>query len=249
MICGQTLDRRRRLLAARLMEPTDRTAAPGTSAPAPRRGDGGGSGCRTVRRTLGDLTGSACCTCTAARARRPPSSRSSAPSSPASTSRRRRSRRRASAGPTIVWLQADVQTLPAQLRRRRFDLVYTGEGVLAGCRPRRVGGGIAAALRRGGELLIYEEHPSRCASTGCCAGARTTSTSQLHVYKGWSHFELGGAPPSEEKVERIWRLGQVVSAIARSGLPLQALEEYPGGLTSRRRHDSSRSGGRSCCTR
>ena len=36
--------------------------------------------------------------------------------------------------------------------------------------------------------------------------------------------------------DRLWRLGQVVSALARAGLQVEALEEYPGG-TSRRRHD------------
>ncbi len=35
---------------------------------------------------------------------------------------------------------------------------------------------------------------------------------------------------------RLWRLGQVVSALVRAGIHVQALEEYPGG-TSRRRHD------------
>jgi hypothetical protein len=36
--------------------------------------------------------------------------------------------------------------------------------------------------------------------------------------------------------DRLWRIGQIVSALARAGLRVQALEEYPGG-TSRLRHD------------
>src|SRR6186997_2514066 len=33
--------------------------------------------------------------------------------------------------PDIVWVQADVHALPGELGRSRFDLVYTGGGVLA----------------------------------------------------------------------------------------------------------------------
>ena len=32
--------------------------------------------------------------------------------------------------PSILWVQGDVQALPSELRRRRFDLVYSPEGVL-----------------------------------------------------------------------------------------------------------------------
>ena len=62
--------------------------------------------------------------------------------------------------PSIVWVHADPAALPAELRRSRFDLVYAGEGVLAEAAD--LGGfaaGIAAALRPGADLLLYEEHP------------------------------------------------------------------------------------------
>src|SRR5215213_3452285 len=32
--------------------------------------------------------------------------------------------------PEIAWVQADVHALPAELKRGRFDLVYTADGVL-----------------------------------------------------------------------------------------------------------------------
>ena len=32
--------------------------------------------------------------------------------------------------PDIAWVESDVHDLPTQLRRGRFDLVYTGDGVL-----------------------------------------------------------------------------------------------------------------------
>jgi SAM-dependent methyltransferase len=120
--------------------------------------------------------------------------------------------------PKILWVDGDPQSLPRQLRRSRFDLVYSGEGVLGGLDD--LDGwavGIGAALRAHGELLVFDDHP-----VADCVDAL------LH----WRHdYFRDPADP-----DRLWRLGQVVSALARAGLHVEALEEYPGG-TSRRRHD------------
>jgi SAM-dependent methyltransferase len=105
--------------------------------------------------------------------------------------------------PKILWVDGDPQSLPRQLRRGRFDLVYSGEGVLG--RLDDLDGwavGVAAALRSLDGLLHWR-----------------------HDY-----FRDPANP------DRLWRLGQVVSGLARAGLHVEALEEYPGG-TSRRRHD------------
>src|SRR5919202_3232949 len=62
--------------------------------------------------------------------------------------------------PTILWIEGDVQALPRELRRGRFDLVYTGDGVLPWLQDLNAwAAGIAAALRPGGDLLLYDEHP------------------------------------------------------------------------------------------
>jgi SAM-dependent methyltransferase len=120
--------------------------------------------------------------------------------------------------PKILWVDGDPQSLPRQLRRRRFDLVYSGEGGLghvddlAGWAT-----GIAAALREHGELLIFDDHP-----VADCVDAF------LH----WRHdYFRDPADP-----DRLWRTGQVVNALVRAGLRIDALEEYPGG-TARRGHD------------
>jgi hypothetical protein len=115
-------------------------------------------------------------------------------------------------------VDGDPQSLPRQLRRGRFDLVYSGEGVLGHLDD--LDGwaiGIAAALREQGELLVFEDHP-----VADCVDA----------FLRWrsDYFR----DPSDP--DRLWRLGQVVSTLARAGLRVQALEEYPGG-TSRRGHD------------
>jgi SAM-dependent methyltransferase len=120
--------------------------------------------------------------------------------------------------PKILWVDGDPQSLPRQLRRSRSDLVYSGEGVLGGLDD--LDGwalGIAAALREHGELLVFDDHPV----ADCVDG----------LLRWRSDYFRDPADP-----DRLWRIGQVVSALARAGLHVEALEEYPGG-TSRRRHD------------
>jgi len=117
--------------------------------------------------------------------------------------------------PSILWVQADPQELPAELRRGRFDLVYAGLGSLlqltdldAWMRE------IAAALRSGGELLLFEEHPVALCVDGL-----------MHWRE--SYFDEGSR-----------RLGQIVNAATRAGLLMRALEEYPARSDGFRRHDA-----------
>ena len=117
--------------------------------------------------------------------------------------------------PSILWVQADPQELPAELRRGRFDLVYAGLGSLlqltdldAWMRE------IVAALRSGGELLLFEEHPVALCVDGL-----------MHWRE--SYFDEGSR-----------RLGQIVNAATRAGLLMRALEEYPARSDGFRRHDA-----------
>jgi SAM-dependent methyltransferase len=120
--------------------------------------------------------------------------------------------------PKILWVDGNPQSLPRQLRRGRFDLVYSGEGVLGHLDDLdRWAVGITAALRENGELLVFDDHP-----VADCVDA----------FLRWRNdYFRDPADP-----DRLWRIGQIVSALARVGLRIQALEEYPGG-TSRRGHD------------
>jgi SAM-dependent methyltransferase len=120
--------------------------------------------------------------------------------------------------PTILWVQGEAQTLPAELRRGRFDLVYSGEGVIGRLGDLDVWArGVGAALRERGELLLFDDHPV----AECVDG--------LLRWHDTYFREPGDA-------DRLWRLGQIVSAVAAAGLDVEALQEYPGG-TSRLRHD------------
>jgi ubiquinone/menaquinone biosynthesis C-methylase UbiE len=117
--------------------------------------------------------------------------------------------------PSILWVQADPQQLPAELRRARFDLVYAGPGSLLQLTDLDEWlHEIAAALRPGGELLLFEEHPVALCVDGL-----------MHWRE--SYFDEGSR-----------RLGQIVNAATRAGLTLRALEEYPARSEGFRRHDA-----------
>lgn len=131
--------------------------------------------------------------------------------------------------PDIAWVHADVQALPAELERGRFDLVYTADGVLVWLQDLEAWAhGIAGALRKGGDLLLHEEHPVAMCVDESMRWREDYFDESLLVNRGWTHFELPGPPATEEKHERFWRLGQIVTALARAGLHSVQLEEYPG---------------------
>jgi SAM-dependent methyltransferase len=107
--------------------------------------------------------------------------------------------------PRILWIQAEAQALPAELRRGRFDLVYSPEGTIARLTDVSAWArGIAEALHERGELLVYDDHP-----VSLCVDA----------FRRWQHDYFG---------EGLWRLGSIVTALARARLRVEALEEYPG---------------------
>ena len=121
---------------------------------------------------------------------------------------------------SVLWVHADVQTLPGELRRARFDLVYAADGVLPWLQDLDAwAGGIEAALKTGGDLLLFEEHPV------------AQSVDSMMRWRE-SYFE-----PVRDDI-RFWRLGQIVTALVRAGLTIRALEEYPARRDSFRRQDS-----------
>jgi SAM-dependent methyltransferase len=137
--------------------------------------------------------------------------------------------------PDIAWVQADVHELPTELTRARFDLVYTGQGVLVWLHDLgRWATGIARALRSTGDFLLYEEHPVAMCVDPSLRWREDYFDESVIVNVGWEHFELTGPPATEEKHERFWRLGQVVTAISAAGLVVRQLEEYPGQSSWRR---------------
>jgi predicted TPR repeat methyltransferase len=104
--------------------------------------------------------------------------------------------------PDAALVTADVQELPVELLRGRFDVVYSSWGTLALVSDlTRFAAGIAGALRRGGVLIAYDEHP-----------VATCLDQMLHWHE--SYFDA-------------WPVGRVVEALLGAGLGLERLEELP----------------------
>jgi SAM-dependent methyltransferase len=115
--------------------------------------------------------------------------------------------------PTILWIAADPQALPANLRRARFDLVYSPEGVIGGLHDLDAwAAAMAAAVRQHGELLVFDDHPVSLCVDGLL---------RWHA----DYFDDG-----------VVRLGRIVTALVRAGFRVEALEEYPLDAAGRR-HD------------
>ncbi|MEP6977486.1 MAG: class I SAM-dependent methyltransferase [Thermoleophilia bacterium] len=121
---------------------------------------------------------------------------------------------------SVLWVHSEVQSLPAELRRARFDLVYAADGVLPWLLDLDAWAlAIVAALKQGGDLLLFETHP-----------VAQSVDSMMHWRE--SYFEA-----TRDDV-RFWRLGQTVTALAGAGLTIRALEEYPARRDSFRRQDA-----------
>jgi SAM-dependent methyltransferase len=107
--------------------------------------------------------------------------------------------------PKILWIQAEAGALPGELRRGRFDLVYSPEDVIGNLGDLEAWArGLVDALQPRGELLVFDDHP-----VALCVDA----LQRWH----YDYFEEG-----------FWRLGRIVTTLARVGFRVEALEEYPG---------------------
>jgi SAM-dependent methyltransferase len=136
--------------------------------------------------------------------------------------------------PNAVFIQADVQELPAELRRGRFDLVYTGGETLSWVLDLAAWAhGVAAALKVGGQLLLYDGHPVVKCLDAALHWRESYFRAEVETNVGWEHFHPG-PEATEEKNERFWQLGQIVTAIAREGLVVTRLDELPSDARWRR---------------
>jgi len=106
--------------------------------------------------------------------------------------------------PKILWIRAEADALPAELRRGRFDLVYSPEGLIGELNDLDTWAkGLADALHPRGELLVYDDHPVAL----CLDGLQ-------HWH--YDYFEEG-----------FWRLGRIATTLVHAGFHVEALEEYP----------------------
>jgi SAM-dependent methyltransferase len=124
--------------------------------------------------------------------------------------------------PSGAFVHADVQALPVELRRGRFDLAFSGPGAVAWLQDLDGwAAGIHAALRQRGALFLYEEHPV----IAC-----------LDPALRWrdDYFDEDVVAGSGTRNERFWRLADLVTAIAQAHLTIRSLEELPSHGLHRR---------------
>lgn len=134
-----------------------------------------------------------------------------------------------------VFIQGDVQALPTELRRGRFDLVYTGGGVLTWVLDLGAWAhGVVTALKPGGQLLLYDGHPVVTCLDAALRWRESYFRTELEPNVGWEHFELPGPEATEVKFERFWQLGQIVTTVAEAGLVVTRLDELPADRHWRR---------------
>jgi SAM-dependent methyltransferase len=114
--------------------------------------------------------------------------------------------------PDVAYVHADVHDLPLEIRRARFDLVYTGGGVLVWLHDLSSWAtGVASALKPGGMLVLYDSHPvSKC----------------LDALGHWRDDYFDEPLGASEEQERSWRLGQVVDAVTGAGLVVTRIVEF-----------------------
>jgi SAM-dependent methyltransferase len=107
--------------------------------------------------------------------------------------------------PDVAYMHADVQALPIELRRARFNLVYSGGGLLERLDdPVAWATGVVSALRPEGILLFHDHHP--------------VSWSVDDSLR-WRGDYFGSESPPE--------LGRIVTAVVEAGLTVRRLEEFP----------------------
>ena len=99
--------------------------------------------------------------------------------------------------PAVAFVQGDPNQLPVELRRARFDLVYTPIGSDLDAWA----AGVAAALRAHGKLLLHDTHP-----------AFDCLDDMLHWRE--DYFAAGRR-----------RVGEVVTVVASAGLVVESLVE------------------------
>jgi SAM-dependent methyltransferase len=102
--------------------------------------------------------------------------------------------------PTAAFVVAGVEELPLQLTRARFDVVLCGPVLDRVADLGAWAANLAAALRAGGTLVAYDDHPvARC----------------VDAASHWREDYFAGGH----------RLGEIVTAVSAGGLALRSLEE------------------------
>lgn len=139
-------------------------------------------------------------------------------------------RKAEAAGIPADFLAADVSSRPETLAPQSFDIVYTGGGALVWLPDLDNWAAlIHDLLKPSGRLILNEEHPQLGnleVRDGSIAIVGDYFNREPHRTTGWRHF-AGAEDAPEPRWEFSWTLGDIVTSVARAGLRIESLQEFP----------------------
>ncbi len=136
-------------------------------------------------------------------------------------------------GIDATFVTSDVYDAPAAVNHRTFDLVYTGVGALCWIPDmQRWAKVVHDLLRPGGQLYLFEFHPVKWMIEGGAPGEIDIRDSYFTPPEGYR--EAGGVEYADTSIPSAatptiqWNhpFGQVVTALAQSGLRIDELREF-----------------------
>ncbi len=134
------------------------------------------------------------------------------------------------AGISAEFLAADVSARPVELVPESFDIVYTGGGALGWLPDLDSWAAVVhQLLKPSGRLILNEEHPQLGnleVRDGSIAIVGDYFDRQPHRTTGWRHF-AGAEHAPEPRWEFHRTLGDIVTSVARAGLRIESLQEFP----------------------
>lgn len=141
----------------------------------------------------------------------------------------------AATGAPATWVEADVLDVPGTLAGTA-DVLYTGRGSIMWVQDLD---GWAATIHRllapGGRLVQFEGHPAEWLFDADEDGSWMLTDYDYfggpEASRGWArgYIDHLSVPDEEQhwKFARAWTLGEVVTAVARAGLQISEVAEYP----------------------
>jgi SAM-dependent methyltransferase len=138
-------------------------------------------------------------------------------------------------GAPATFVESDVLDVPHELDGTA-DLVYTGRGSIIWLADLDAWAGVLRRLLApGGRLVIFDGHPAEWLFDGDGEGGWTLTGHDyfggFEVSQGWApeYIDRLSTPDTEQhpKFARAWTLGEILTALLRAGLRLEAVAEHP----------------------
>jgi SAM-dependent methyltransferase len=138
-------------------------------------------------------------------------------------------------GAPARWVEADVLDVPDELDGSG-DLVYTGRGSLPWIADLdRWAAVIVRLLAPRGRFVLFEGHPAEwlfdVGPDGRWVMTDYDYFGGVEASRGWApeYIDRLSIPDARQawKYARAWTLGEVITALARAGLRIEAVAEYP----------------------